>query len=66
MKKEIKISYQHKHQLVYEFGVTLETVRQSLCYILLSEKSHRIRGRAKQLLSEELDKVNELLKQEAL
>lgn len=55
---EINIAYQHKQSLAKEFRVTPESVRQSLNYMNNSTKARQIRIKAKELLEEEVKKIN--------
>lgn len=55
---EIRLPYQHKQTLAKEFRVTPEAVRQSLNYMLNSTKANQIRKRAKELLQEEIEKID--------
>ena len=56
-KRKIEVSDKHKNILKDEFDCTIETVRRTLRYEFDSEKAKNIRKRAKELLQEEIEKL---------
>jgi hypothetical protein len=57
--KKIKLHPELKHQLVDEFGVTMQTVSMSLAHVFNSDQAKRIRKRAKELLEKEAKQIVE-------
>ncbi|MCZ2084125.1 MAG: hypothetical protein LC112_07605 [Flavobacteriales bacterium] len=55
--KKINLHPELKHKIAEEFEVTMQTVDMSLKYVFNSEKAKLIRDRAKELLKEEIQKI---------
>ena len=62
----INLSDPHRAVIYQEFPVSRQTVNDALRYRNNSERARAIRKRALELLREEVKKVDELIKQEAL
>lgn len=58
--KKIIIASEHKNTLSTEFGVSLQTVRMSLQGVFQSDKSKKIRSRAKELLLKDAEGIEEV------
>ena len=63
---KINLSDTHRKAIYEEFPVSRQTVNDALKYHNNSETARAIRKMAQKLLKQELDKVNDLLKQESL
>jgi hypothetical protein len=59
MQKRIKLNGEHVRKLQNEFDCTMQTVRMSLQYVFNSDKAISIRKRAKQLLIEEANQIED-------
>ena len=59
-KLRIEISSKHKKKLMTEFEVSLQTIQYALDFTYNSERSKKIRERAKELLQVELDKIENI------
>lgn len=57
----IEIPSKYKKQLAEEFETSLQSVQMSLRYVFNSETAEQIRLRAKEMLQEEIEKINENL-----
>lgn len=57
--KKIKLHPELKHELVKEFGVTMQTISMSLNYVFMSDQAKEIRKRAKEMLEKEAAEINE-------
>ncbi|HCY81885.1 MAG TPA: hypothetical protein DHV22_09950 [Xanthomarina gelatinilytica] len=53
----IIISSKHKNQLMKEFKTSKQSVLMSLRYVFNSEQAKAIRNRAKELLLQEVEKI---------
>lgn len=56
-KRKIEIAVIHKKQLALEYGVSIQTIHLTLRGVFNSERSARIRQRAKELLQQEIDNI---------
>lgn len=59
LKKRIEISSKHKNDIARELNVSKYWVQLSLDHVYDSDKSKAIRRRAKQLLQEEINKIED-------
>ncbi len=57
-KRRINISVNHKKDLAQEFEVSYQSIQMSLDYVFNSKKAKRIRQRAKEMLQEEINKID--------
>ncbi|NHN26796.1 hypothetical protein FIA58_014010 [Flavobacterium jejuense] len=55
--KKIRLHPDFKKKLAEEFNVSYQTVTMSLNYVFESDKSDLIRDRAKEMLTEEANKI---------
>ncbi len=57
--KKIRIHHSYIKQISNEIGRTPQSVRMSLDYVFNSETAKKIRNRAKELLQEEIKKIED-------
>lgn len=57
--KNILLHPKHKKKISEEFGVSKQTVDMSLSYVFNSDNAKKIRLRAKELLIEEVKKIDD-------
>ncbi|MDN3671659.1 hypothetical protein QWY99_01085 [Flavobacterium branchiarum] len=57
--KNILLHPKHKKKIAEEFGVSKQTVDMSLSYVFNSDNAKKIRLRAKELLMEEVKKIDD-------
>jgi len=57
--KKIKLHPELKHELVKEFGVTMQTISMSLGHVFNSDQAKKIRLRAKEMLQKEAAQITD-------